>query len=190
MNSRRTKNFRNNLDRTILDKQVDKFFEKGRQLVDGVSGARPGKRRNSDFQGITRRNVKNVGRWVTEKMDLFFDAEDDDWYEENDNTYEEAREIKSFRREKRSFEDSKVFSKRPLEALSLRQPKNVQINEPKKLPFGKSSSFDEWPDDSDLKIDRWQRFDANNKDIEIDVINQRSGLSKSRSLPKSRRRRM
>ena len=190
MNSRRTKNFRNNLDRTILDKQVDKIFETGRQLVDGVSGARPGKRRNSDFQGITRRNVKNVGRWVTEKMDLFFDAEDDDWYEENDNTYEEAREIKSFRRENRSFEDPKVFSKRPLEALSLRQPKNVQINEPKKLPFGKSSSFDEWPDDSDLTIDRWQRFDSNNKDIEIDVINHRSGLSKSRSLPKSRRRRM
>ena len=190
MNSRRTKNFRNNLDRTILDKQVDKFFETGRQLVDGVSGARPGKRRNSDFQGITRRNVKNVGRWVTEKMDLFFDAEDDDWYEEDDNTYEEAREIKSYRREKRSFEDSKVFSKRPLEALSLRQPKNVQRNEPKKLPYVKSSSFDEWPDDSDLKIDRWKRSDEKNNYIDLDVNNQRSSLSNIRSLPKSRRRRI
>ena len=41
MNSRRPRNFRNNFDRIILDKQVDKIFETGRQFVDGVSGSRP-----------------------------------------------------------------------------------------------------------------------------------------------------
>ena len=79
MNSRRPRNFRNNFDRTILDKQVDKIFETGRQLVDGVSGSRPGKKRSTDFQEISRRNVKNVGRWVSDKMDMFFEEEDDDW---------------------------------------------------------------------------------------------------------------
>ena len=44
MNSRKPRNFRNNFDRTILDKQVDKIFETGRQFVDGVSGSRPGKK--------------------------------------------------------------------------------------------------------------------------------------------------
>ena len=37
------------------------------------------KKRSTDFQGISRRNVKNVGRWVSDKMDMFFEEEDDDW---------------------------------------------------------------------------------------------------------------
>ena len=44
MDSRRIRNLRNSFDRNIVDKQVDKIFETGRQFVDGVSGARPGKR--------------------------------------------------------------------------------------------------------------------------------------------------
>ena len=62
MDSRRIRNLRNSFDKNIVDKQVDKFFETGRRFVDGVSGARPGKRRNSDFQGITSKSVKKVGR--------------------------------------------------------------------------------------------------------------------------------
>ena len=56
MDSRRIRNLRNSFDKNIVDKQVDKIFETGRQFVDGVSGARPGKRRNSDFQGITSKS--------------------------------------------------------------------------------------------------------------------------------------
>ena len=59
MDSRKIRNLRNSFDKNIVDKQVDKIFETGRQFVDGVSGARPGKRRNSDFQGITSKSVKN-----------------------------------------------------------------------------------------------------------------------------------
>jgi hypothetical protein len=82
MDSRRIRNLRNSFDKNIVDKQVDKIFETGRQFVDGVSGARPGKRRNSDFQGITSKSVKKVGRWVSEKVDLFFDEDNDDWNDE------------------------------------------------------------------------------------------------------------
>ncbi len=49
MDSRRIRNLRNSFDKNIVDKQVDKIFETGRQFVDGVSGARPGKRRNSEI---------------------------------------------------------------------------------------------------------------------------------------------
>ena len=97
MDSRRIRNLRNSFDKNIVDKQVDKIFETGRQFVDGVSGARPGKRRNSDFQGITSKSVKKVGRWVSEKVDLFFDEDNDDW--NDDNFYPDNTDIKTFIRE-------------------------------------------------------------------------------------------
>ena len=187
MNSRRPRNFRNNFDRTILDKQVDKIFETGRQFVDGVSGARPGKKRNTAFQEISRRNVKKVGRWVSDKMDMFF--EEDDWSTQ-ENSYEDAQDIKSFSRESKFIDDEKPFSKRPLEALSLRQPKSLQMNEQKKLPYGKSNSFDEWPDDSDLKVDRWQRSSERINGINVNQDNSKSVLNNGRSIPRSRRRRI
>ena len=189
MDSRRPRNFRNNFDRTIFDKQVDKFFETGRQFVDGVSGARPGKKRNNDFQGISRRNVKKVGRWVTDKMDMFFDEEDVDWNDE-ENRFEGSREIKSFTRESSPAEVRKIGSKRPLEALSLRQTKNLQTNELKKLPYADPNSFDEWPNDSDLKVDRWQRSSETNNPLALNEEKRRGGLVNGRSLPKSRRRRI
>ena len=129
MDSRRIRNLRNSFDRNIVDKQVDKIFETGRQFVDGVSGARPGKRRNSDFQGITSKSVKKVGRWVSEKVDLFFDEGNDDWNDEN--FYADNSDIKTFSRESNSYESTTQHSKRPLEAISLRQPKNLQATEQK-----------------------------------------------------------
>jgi len=189
MDSRSPRKFRNNFERTKLDRQVDKIFETGRQFVDGVSGARPGKKRNTNFQGISRRNVKNVGRWVSNKMDMFFEEEDDDWsYQENN--YEEVQDIKSFSRESRFIDVDKTFSKRPLQALSLRQSKNLQIDEQKKLPYGNSNSFDEWPDDSDLKIDRWQRSSEKSNVINENQDDSKRGLNNGRSIPRSRRRRI
>ena len=124
MDSRRIRNLRNSFDKNIVDKQVDKIFETGRQFVDGVSGARPGKRRNSDFQGLTSKSVKRVGSWVSKKVDLFFDEDTDDWYD--DDFYDDNSDIKTFTRESNSYESAKSRSKRPLEAISLRQPKNLQ----------------------------------------------------------------
>ena len=93
--------------------------------------AKHNKKRNTAFQEISRRNVKKVGRWVSDKMDMFF--EEDDWsYQEN--SYEDEQDIKSFSRESFFIDDEKPFSKRPLEALSLRQPKSLKMNEQKKLP--------------------------------------------------------
>ena len=189
MDSRRIRNLRNNFDRNIFDNQVDKILETGRQFVDGVSGARPGKRRNSNFQGITSRNVKKVGRWVSEKVDLFFDEENDDRYDE-DNFYDDKSEIKTFSRESRSMKPSQPFSKRPLEALSLRQSKNLEINGPKKLPYAKENTTEDWPDEFDFKVDRWQRSSLKDNEIVIDQDSNRGGLSKSRNLPRSRRRRV
>ena len=187
MESRRIRNFRNSFDRNIVDKQVDKIIETGRQFVDGVSGARPGKRRNSDFQGITSKSVKKVGRWVSEKVDLFFDEDNDDW--NDDNFYDDNGDIKTFTRELNSNEFTKTHSKRPLEAISLRQPKNYHTTEQKKLPYGKKSKDEDWPDEMDFKVERWQRTSEKECNILRDQLNQQ-GQSKSRNLPRSRRRRI
>ena len=184
MDSRRIRNLRNSFDRNIVDKQVDKIFETGRQFVDGVSGARPGKRRNSDFQGITSKSVKKVGRWVSEKVDLFFDEENDDWNDEN--FYDDQSDIKTFSRESNSYESTTKYSKRPLEAISLRQPKNIDTTEQKKLPYGKD---EDWPDEMDFKVERWQRASEKENNTSRDQSNQQV-QSKSRNLPRSRRRRV
>ena len=189
MYSRRTRNVRNNFDRNIVDKQVDKMLETGRQFIDGVSGTRPGKKRKADFQKITSRNVNKVGRWVSEKVDLFFDEENDDWYDD-DNFYEEEREIKTFKRESSSIQTSKPYSKRPLEALSLRQPKSGQTTEQKKLPYAQESNLEDWPDELDFKVNRWQRSSDKDSNTFSDQDLHRGGASKARNLPRSRRRRV
>ena len=187
MDSRRIRNLRNSFDRNIVDKQVDKIFETGRQFVDGVSGARPGKRRNADFQGITSKSVKKVGRWVSEKVDLFFDEDNDDW--NDDNFYDDKGDTKTFTRELNSYESTKTHSKRPLESISLRQPKNLYTTEQKKLPYGTDSKNEYWPDEMDFKVERWQRASEKENNISRDQLNQQS-QSKSRNLPRSRRRRI
>ena len=187
MDSRRNRNLRNSFDRNIVDKQVDKLFETGRQFVDGVSGARPGKRRNSDFQRITGKSVKKVGRWVSEKLDLFFHEDNDDWNE--DNFYYDNSDMKTFTRESNSYESTKMHSKRPLEAISLRQPKNSQTTELKKLPYSQESNDEDWPDEMDFSVQRWQRSSEKKNDTPSDQLIQRS-QSKVRNLPRSRRSRV
>ena len=188
MDSRRIRNLSNSFDRNIVDKQVDRIFETGRQFVDGVSGARPGKRKNSDFQGITSKSAKKVGRWVSEKVVLFFDEDNDDWYDD-ENFDDDNSEIKTFTRELNTIKSSKPHSKRPLEAISLRQPRNFQTTEQKKLPYGKEVNNQDWPDELDFKVERWERSSEKDSDIIKEQLNQRGG-SKSRNLPRSRRRRL
>ncbi len=188
MHSRRVRNLRNNFDKNRVDKKVDKIFETGRQFIDGVSGTRPGKRRNSDFRETSSRNFNKVGRWVSDKVDLFFDEENDDWYDD-DNFYEQEREIKTFKRESSSIQTSKPYSKRPLEALSLRQPKSGQKTEQKKLPYAQESNLEDWPDEFDLKVNRWQRSPDTESNTFREKDQHHSGSSKARNLPKSRRRR-
>ena len=103
---------------------------------------------------------------------------------ENDNN-----EIKTFTRESNSLKSFGAYSKRPLEAISLRQPKNFQTTEQKKLPYGKEVNNQDWPDELDFKVERWQRSSEKESDIIRDQLNQRGG-SKSRNLPRSRRRRV
>ena len=59
------------------DRRLDQFLETGRQLVDGVSGRRPGQRPGVRRSGL---DLDSVGRWVGEKVEWLLE-EDDDWQE-------------------------------------------------------------------------------------------------------------
>ena len=121
-------------------------------------------------------------------MDLFFDEDNDDWYDD-ENFYDDKSDIKTFTRESNSYKSAKPHSKRPLEAISLRQPKNLQTTEQKKLPYVKESKDEDWPDEMDFKVERWQRASEKENNTSRVQSNQQV-QSKSRNLPRSRRRRV
>ena len=108
---------------------------------------------------------------------------------EDENFYDDTRDIKTFSRESNSYESAKQHSKRPLEAISLRQPKNLQTTEQKKLPYVKESKDEDWPDEMDFKVERWQRASEKENNTSRVQSNQQV-QSKSRNLPRSRRRRV
>lgn len=83
-----------------MERRLDTWLETGRQLVDGVSGRRPGQRRTS-------LDLDSMGRWVGEKVDWLLD-DDDDWREPW--------------QEQTSPEASRRGGKRPLQAVSRRRP--------------------------------------------------------------------
>ena len=87
------------------------------------------------------------------------------------------------------MKSAKPHSKRPLEAISLRQSKSLQTTEQKKLPYAQESKYEDWPDEMDFKVERWQRSSEKENDSLTDQLNQSVGSSKSRNLPRSRRRR-
>ena len=73
-----------------LDQRLDRWVSRGRELVDGVAGARPGSRlAGPEGAGLGHRglgagglNPARLGRWVEERFDwLLEDDAEDDWRE-------------------------------------------------------------------------------------------------------------
>ena len=109
----RRNNKRNNFENFNLDKRMDQFIEVGRQFVDGVSGTRPGKRKNSNLQQFSKRNAKNVSQWVSKKMDsIFEDESQEDW--DTNNDLEDETEYRSYRRSERYEQDMEKNFKRKI----------------------------------------------------------------------------
>ncbi len=131
-NQQRSKGFRDPLER-----RMDQLVESGRQFVDGVAGNRPGQRRKSNS-----RSFNDMGRWMGEKIDWFFEDEDE-WTENIDSQID--------------IEEMAPLKKRPLTAVSLRVPKAISASEQKN-----NDSFEEWPDEESFRVERWERADSPN----------------------------
>jgi hypothetical protein len=66
-----------------LEQGLDRLVTAGRQLVDGVSGARPGSRagaRAAAPAAVARPRLGDLGRWVENKLDWILE-DDDAWRE-------------------------------------------------------------------------------------------------------------
>ena len=159
------------------ERRRDVWLETGRQIVDGVSGRRPGQRRSS-------LDLESVGRWVGDKVEWLLE-EEDDWRE----PWQEPA-VRSGRR-----------GKRPLEAISRRQPR-PSVGSPafEQTVFGQSpaeqpsipmaaptevDSAEEWPEDDSFRVDRWQR----SRSSQLDAAPQVDPSPVRRTLPRSSRRR-
>ncbi len=176
MDLKRQVNQRKKRARDLLDRRVDSWIETGRQFVDGVAGTRPGSRRSvSRNKGFPSDNFEKVGRWVGDKID---------WFLEDEDGWMEPWETESYSPPvQKEFMDSD--QKRPLEAIS-RRPKQHQISPNPKNSSQEILIKDEWPDESDFRVNRWQRKQVEQTEKFDERQSRKSG---ARPLPRSSRRR-
>jgi hypothetical protein len=138
-----------------LEQRFDRWVETGRQLVDGVAGARPGSRgavRGPNRRPGPRLNPGELGRWVEGKLDWLLDEEgDDDWRE----PWQSQRSD-----DPQSMDRQSTGRRRPLDAISRRgrsvgravEPRPLTPERPQEPPL-----TGEWPDDEAFSVTRWQR---------------------------------
>ncbi len=89
-----------------LEQRLDQWVSAGRQLVDGVAGARPGSRPGARGSGL---RLDHLGRWVEDKLDWLLEDEEG-WRESWEGSPLGRRPSGACRRE-------------PLQAISRRRPK-------------------------------------------------------------------
>ena len=174
MSSYKNRNQSRQRSRDPLDRRMDKWIETGKQVVDGVAGKRPGQRKGRWQDKTTAQNFQKVGRWMEEKIDWFFE-DDDDWLE-NENSDNDP------------IQENIINTKRPLGAISLRAPKALppRIEETK----NNLNDMDEWPDDQSFKLNKWERKDNLTKQNENELHQSFQGerSKRRRNIPKSSRR--
>ena len=175
MSSYKNRNQIRQRSRAPLDRRMDKWIETGKQVVDGVAGNRPGQKRGRWQDKTTAPNLEKVGRWMEDRIDWFFE-DDDDWLDNEDLDDE-------------SLQESINNRKRPLRAISLRAPKAL----PPKIEGRRNNSdeLDEWPDDKSFKLNKWERKDnlikQNSPDSNHSLIDERIH-QRRKNIPRSSRR--
>lgn len=164
-----------------LDRRLDRWLDTGRQLVDGVSGARPGRRSLDRLDGASRLDA--MGRWVGDRIDWLLD-EEDDWREvsERSQSWQSARP-KPANVSPTVDQSTPSRRKRPLQALSRRQP---VLPPPVIATSSVSPSVEDdvWPEDDSFRVERWKR--SANRDGVTDSGSSPTASSPTASSPTSR----
>ena len=176
MGSYRNRNQSRQRSREPFDRRMDQWIRTGKQVVDGVAGNRPGQRRSGWQDKTNGSSFEKVGRWMEDKIDWFF--EDDEEWLENQNSNDELP----------SLEESIINTKRPLGAISLRAPKALPARIEEKR--NNLNEIDEWPDDQSFKLNRWERknnlIKQNEQKLNQTLYAERS--TRKRNIPRSSRR--
>ncbi|MCP9883504.1 hypothetical protein KBY65_13690 [Cyanobium sp. Alchichica 3B3-8F6] len=164
-----------------VEQRFDRLVSAGRQLVDGVSGARPGSRSGarSATRGDGRRaRLDGLGRWVENKLDWILE-DDDDWRE----PWQEARPEPSAPVPAR---------RRPLDAISRRTA--AALPTVSRAQPSQPADPSEWPDDETFTVPRWQRQASSGRSVFSASPSDGGpaagdGPTPGRALPRSTRRR-
>ncbi|MEB3259433.1 MAG: RNA helicase [Cyanobacteriota bacterium] len=157
-------------DRPLGDR-LEHWVSRGRELVDGVAGTRPGTR---GMGGGARRRSDGLGRWVEGKLDWLLDDRDD-WREPWETTDRPVVPSPSADR----VEPSARRSRPPLEAISRRgaagpsQPVPPQrslsrpvppvvapageVSDAPVAPLREAAPRQDWPDEEAFTVPRWRR---------------------------------
>lgn len=128
-----------------LEDGFERLVSAGRQLVDGVSGARPGSRRRPGAVGgagergapAALPRLGELGRWVEQRLDGLLDGDEDDWRE----PWQEPRPSAPPPRGLAEPPQAPPDRRQPLQAISRRS----------------APAADPWPDDDVFSVPRWQR---------------------------------
>ena len=132
-----------------LEQRLDRWVSAGRQLVDGVAGARPGSRPGTRGTGRRAAGLPRpggLGRWVEDRLDWLLEDDDDwrePWQEESPPPAPAPRRREPLRPAPEPSGGG-PGARRSLEAISRRGSE---------LP----SAAESWPDDSSFQPSRWQR---------------------------------
>lgn len=163
-----------------LEQRLDRWVEAGRQLVDGVSGARPGSRRSRP-----RLNPGELGRWAQNKLEWLLDDEgDDDWREPWQASPRRPEADLGLQTRPMG-----VGRRRPLEAISRRDGSAGRSMVPRPGPASPDKRIDDdgaWPDDESFSVSRWQRESPQPPQGDRDPA---AAAIPVRPLPRSTRRR-
>ena len=181
-----------------LDRRLDQWLETGRQLVDGVAGARPGSRTTSSRGGrSTGASLDAVGRWVGDKIDWLLDEEEGDWGSSFDDRRSRAVRSRDMTRSEGDWQERRAparmaapKAKRPLDAISRRQPPLISPAQTAS-PAGQNAGLgeaDAWPDDDSFRVERWQRSPGTSAPGEQTSVASAAPAGR-RPLPRSSRRR-
>jgi hypothetical protein len=160
--------------RRALDDRLEQWVSRGRELVDGVSGTRPGTRGAGRGAGG---RLDGLGRWVEGKLDWLLDDRDD-WREPWETERPAADPAPASR------------PRAPLEAISRRglrrspPPSRAAAEAPAPPP----PSHD-WPEEDAFTVPRWRRQEPASPPPVDPLAAPPPPPPPGRALPRSTRRR-
>jgi hypothetical protein len=164
-----------------LDERLDRWVSAGRQLVDGVSGARPGSR--GAGRPRSRASLQTLGRWVEDKIDWLLD--DDEQWREPWESSPQRRDPSPAARPLGPIEVPSGSVRKPLQAISRRAAPQPQLQ---------SAPAKDWPDDDAFQLNRWRRGETPASgelvsEVAPEVLSPPPQAGARRALPRSTRRR-
>jgi hypothetical protein len=136
--------------------EVERWVSRGRQLVDGVAGARPGSRptgRGKERRSGARPTLDSLGRWVENRIDWLLE-DGDDWREPWEEQEPVERAAPPAGRPRRRLE---AVSRRGRQAAESKDPPLASASQLVGPAPTEKDGSEAWPDDSAFSVPRWQR---------------------------------